>query len=121
MFDLSSVYFESIIYASICLFGIYILLKESHFWDSSKRNIVKMILGLLLVGVTVFVSFKYIPACFDLKISAFEGIFKETRNKYSILIKDFFFTDEENESRGFSLDLVTKRNILKDDFEKGKK
>ena len=81
-----------------------------------------MILGLLLVGVTVFVSFKYIPACFDLKISAFEGTFKETRNKYrySILIKDFFFTDEENESRGFSLDLVTKRNILKDDFEKGK-
>ena len=77
MFDLSSDYFESIIYTSICLFGIYILLKESHFWDSSKRNIVKMILGLLLAGVTVFVSFKYIPACFDLKYLLLRGLSKK--------------------------------------------
>ena len=92
----------------------------SHFWNSQKKNMKDLKIGIIVVFCFLCFTGYYAYAIADLKISMHEGVFIEERRENPFLFrKEYCFSNEDGLKPVFCLDYFSKKEVYPEEFEKG--
>ena len=121
MYNLGGIYHQ-MKYDAIFFGGIGIIfLICSHFWNGKKRNIKELSIGLFCCICSVCTIGYYTYVIQNLKIDTCIGTFAEELRENPYLVRKIycFIDDTEKSKLSFKLDILTKKDIYPDEFQKG--
>ncbi len=119
MYNFSGIYYEMKSSCGFFLICGILLLLMSKFWVKSKKNIKEIVGGLVCVLLAIASMVYYMHIIKNPQVRTHEGYFvQENRAHRHLLMMEYSFTNEDGLKPVFNLDVLSKKEIYPDDFDK---